>query len=528
MDLKIYKMKYLIGYIIGYIIGITCLVGMIGCTDLEETPEGILAPEALFNKPSEVEAAVVSGYAIMSAERLFGRKFNCTLQFRGDMVDIGVLNTASRRIQVNTFFADANNAMFAYVWPLLYKIISGENAAIYGAELVETISEQQKNELVAEAKFIRAFTYYYLVRCFGDIPYIEEFVTDPTAVADISKTPVDQVYEKIIADLKFAKEYLPDQHAGNTKNRATKGTAAGVLASVYLTIENWQKAANESKWVIENSSRFNYALDPDYQSLFHYQKVTTSPEPMLTIDFSNPWNDGNNSNRDVMGPMTAILTGEGGRPIDRWFGYSVSVPNIRVWNTWDKRDYRKYVAFADTIIEFRDGTFKHYTQWTGRDSDRPHIGKWCRYVGNSDGRNVNTDLDMILFRYAEVLLIAAEALTELNGGPTAEAEGYINQIRARARAMDGTQTSAYPEDVTPGMSKDDFIDLVLEERRLELSFEWKRWFDIKRRKLGVEAFLGPNSLEPQPNFDPNRDYLFPIPAAELEQYPNLLPQNPGY
>ena len=78
------------------------------------------------------------------------------------------------------------------------------------------------------------------------------------------------------------------------------------------------------------------------------------------------------------------------------------------------------------------------------------------------------------------------------------------------------------------MSKEDFIDLILEERRLELSFEWRRWFDIKRRNLGVEVFKGPNSLEPQPNFDPTRDYLFPLPASEIDFYPNLLPQNPGY
>jgi hypothetical protein len=130
-------------------------------------------------------------------------------------------------------------------------------------------------------------------------------------------------------------------------------------------------------------------------------------------------------------------------------------------------------------------------------------------------------------RYAEVLLIAAEALAEINGGPNAEAEGYLNEVRARARNWDGKITT-FPEDVPTGLSKDAFIDLVLDDRRLELAFEFKRWYDIKRRDLGVEVFTGPASLEPHPNFDPARDYLMPLPRTELAINPNLLPQNPGY
>ena len=79
-----------------------------------------------------------------------------------------------------------------------------------------------------------------------------------------------------------------------------------------------------------------------------------------------------------------------------------------------------------------------------------------------------------------------------------------------------------------GMDQESFIDLVLDERRLELSFEYKRWYDIKRRQLGQQVFVGAESLEPHPNFDPNRDYLMPLPRIELDVNPNLGPQNPGY
>jgi starch-binding outer membrane protein, SusD/RagB family len=122
-------------------------------------------------------------------------------------------------------------------------------------------------------------------------------------------------------------------------------------------------------------------------------------------------------------------------------------------------------------------------------------------------------------------LIAAEALAE-SQGVNAEAMGYINQVRSRARNWAGT-ISNFPEDVPAGLTKDQFIDLVLEERRLELAFEFKRWYDIKRRNLGEQVFKGPDAREPQPTFNPSRDYLMPLPEIGLNVNQNLL-QNPGY
>ncbi|WP_278021210.1 RagB/SusD family nutrient uptake outer membrane protein [Flavobacterium ginsengisoli] len=128
-------------------------------------------------------------------------------------------------------------------------------------------------------------------------------------------------------------------------------------------------------------------------------------------------------------------------------------------------------------------------------------------------------------RFAEVLLTAAEALNEINPGTT-EADGYVNRVRARARNKAGKLVS-FPANVTPGLSQTDFRKMVIDERRLELAFEYIRWYDIKRLKIGPEVF-GPNGLEPHANFDPNRDYLWPLPGTELAINPNLKPNNPGY
>lgn len=88
--------------------------------------------------------------------------------------------------------------------------------------------------------------------------------------------------------------------------------------------------------------------------------------------------------------------------------------------------------------------------------------------------------------------------------------------------------NTFPENVATGMSKDAFRDMILEERRIELCFEFKRWWDVKRRDLGDEVFKGANSLEPQSNFSAGKSYLLALPQDELDRNPNLLPQNPGY
>src|SRR5690606_12651271 len=265
-----------------------------------------------------------------------------------------------------------------------------------------------------------------------------------------------------------------------------------------------------AKWVIDNRGMFNYALEADYQDLFDATKADDLTETIFSVDFLGQQNGGGGANDDIMPAMTGI------RGADE-LGWSVCVPSMAVYDTWDDRDYRKTVAF--TAEAPHNGVMQPYT--TFANTKRPHIAKYRRFPGNANAEGRYSDHNYAIIRYADVLLIAAEALTEINGGPNAEAEGYVNQVRERARNWAGTATD-FPEDVATGLSKDAFIALVLDERRLELSFEYKRWYDIKRRDLGVEVFQGPASLEPHANFDPKRDYLMPLPRLELDISDNLL------
>ncbi len=491
------------------------MVAMTNCTDFEmnEEPIGVLSPEGFFRTEGDVEAAIMGATGRMATEAYFGRKLTLSIMLLSDMVDIGNRGTPPRRIQVNDFAIDENNGMISAFWPRSYEIISAANSAINGADIV-SMTDERRNELKGEAMFIRAYTYYHLVRLFSDIPYIGEFVSDPSSVESISKTPESEVYEHIIDDLEFGIQHLPMQHPNNARNRISQGSARTMLASVYLTLGDYDNAYDHAKWVIDNAGSLGYGLMDDYQDVFNATLSPGMQEHIFVVDFVGQTSGFD----DLMGPLTGIRGSD-------MQGWGVAVPSQAVYDTWDSNDYRKKVAFDDSTAI--GGVQTAYTDFS--DEKRPHIAKYTRLPGDADLNNRYTDHNYLGFRYAEVLLIAAEALGEINNGPTTEALGYINQIRERARNWNGTITT-FPADyvMSDFTGKDDFIDAVLDERRLELSFEFKRWYDIKRRDIGVEVFTGSGSLEPHPEFDPGIHYLMPLPANDLSINPNLRPQNPGY
>jgi len=508
-----------------YIVFLGFVVSLFACTDLEEEPIGLLAPEAFFKTNADVETAVLGAYGGITHEQIYGRKLVLSLLLRGDMADIGNRGTPGRRQQVNDFNMDSNNGMITAFWPRSYRVIGAINASIAGAELLRTDSPSDElDALEGEARFLRAFMYYHLVRIFGDIPYIDFFITDPAAVATISKTAEAEVYQNIITDLEFAKTNLPDTQEGGLRSRPSKGTAAAYLASVHLTLGNNQQAYDEAKFVIDNKGAFDYALMADFAELYDAASSTTGglAEHVFMIDYlGGVFQSENNS--DWMGPVMGISGASLG---DANGGWSVAVPTLQVFESWDERDYRRDVSMIDSA--FVDGELVGYDQFAPNfNSSRPHIGKfWGNCGPNAASQCQRSDINFPAMRYAEVLLTAAEAADNL-GGKETEAIGYIDELRARARNWAGTVTD-FPAPVDVASEGGDLTEIIREERRLELAFEYKRWYDIKRWNIGDEVFKGVNSLEPHDNFDASRDYYFPLPQDELDRNVNLMPQNPGY
>jgi starch-binding outer membrane protein, SusD/RagB family len=498
--------------IVSSIIIIFAAFAYMGCTELEEKPKGLMAPEGFFKTPGDVNAAIYGAYAEWVTTQV-EKEFFLALMLRGDMVDIGDRNTAGDRVALNDFKMDANNAMIARSWERLYQSISAANTAIKAAREISA-DEEVKNELEAKARFIRAYTYFHLVRCFGDVPYLDAPVESAGVLDAVTRTPESEIYQNIIDDLIFAKDHLPAKYSPEMRNIGTRGSAATALAEVYLTLNRFAEAADEARFVINNAGEFNYRLEQNYQDLYNADVAGSLKEPIFTYELKNTLNSGSYNQKDGMINLTRI------RDLAPR-SLSVNVPSLKVYQSWDDRDYRKKVSFEDSVMI--NGVKTALTDANIR-VPRPHIAKYFRYPGPQEaGDDRSSDHRYSLYRYADVLLFAAEAIAESEGA-TAEAIGYVNQIRERAR-FNGTTVTDFPADVEAGISNEDFIEVVREERRLEFAFEFKRWYDIKRWGTLAEAFTLPKSFETH-DVDTGRDYLFPIPQTEIDV--TNFDQNPGY
>lgn len=503
-----------------YIVIVAAAILGTSCSDLQENPVGLLAPESFFKTTADLQASANGSFAYMASEKYWGRQLSMSLMLRSDMAQIGDLTTTPARVEVDEFRMNDGSEIVSAFWPQSYAIIGAANQTIAGASKI-TGDQNKINAIAAQSYFSRAFAYYHLVRLFGPIPYIDFAVKDINTVNTIGKTSEAVVYEKIIADLKYAKEWLPNKQT--TRSLPSKATAAAYLASVYQTLGDHQKAYAEAKYVIDNEALFGLALDANFQDLFDADKTATLKEPLFTIDFIGQ-SRVNDLGQDYLASVTGI---RGDQTYSFGEGWSVVVPSLKVFNDWNKRDYRRAVSF-DTIGKKGTTTYD-YTNFKGmstRAVNRPHIAKYFRKIGLAGLNGRESSSNYIMMRYAEVLLIAAEALNEINPATgNVEATGYVNRLRARARNRAGVPSN-FPANEATGLSQSDFRKMVLRERRLELAFEFGRWYDIKRLKIGVEAF-GANGLEQQ-NFNPSRDYYFPLPGRELVKNPNLMPNNSGY
>lgn len=521
---------------------------MIGCSDLEEKPITQLSPDSYFSDLTlgQIDGFVSGAYAHMVHRNFMSREMTQALMFRSDMMAIGRTSNQPRTDHDN-FTVQADNGLISgggnTYWKKVYQIIAAANEAVQKSAFVEGADETAKKELIAKARFARAFAYFHLVRQFGDIPYLDEN-TSLGEASVAARTPVADVYANIIADFEYAKTNLPNTQA--SRAMPAKSAASAYLSLVYLTMgqfddANFQKAYNEAKDLIGKEGIYNLGLEPDFQNLYKASTIDASLEPIFVLDFTG--SNSGDQGRDYQGAFTGIRSDEryknasGGNSGGGW---SVQVPALKVFREWSAQDYRRDVTFDDTAIH--NGVVVPYTIFTTGNGDavnRPHVAKYTRMSDGTatEGNNRASQSNYMMMRYAEVLLIGAEAANEV--GQSGDAETWVNRVMARSRAggiSNGNVTSVIPADFS-GLSKDDFRTRLLEERRFELAYEMKRWYDIARRKLGATAF-GPNGLEsevsteqnvgPGPkSFDPAKDYLFPIPLDEIVRNPNLT-QNPKY
>jgi len=378
----------------------------------------------------------------------------------------------------------APNAFTNTIWTEAYNYIYQANAVYEGCEKSESLSAPVKKQLMAEARFIRAFWYLYLVEFYGDVPLV--LTTDYRINAVMARTSKDAVYEQLISDLEYAQSHLNIHYVAanstatsNERIRPNKAAATALLARAYLYSGKYADAVTQASTVITDA---NYSIEADLSKTF----LKDSKEAIWQLMKPTP--------------TQGIDTYEGKQYI------FTTVPTTSSSQSFTITDWL-YTAFE------ADDTRK--SNWIGKGSGGDYYFPYKYKMQNNSGTTAIEH--SIVIRLAEVYLIRAEAHAQL--GELAEAILDLDTIRNRA----GLPLIL---DTNPAISKEDMLAAIYKERRVELFTEWgHRWIDLKRTGQ-VDAAMTAIAASKNTIWDPTKQ-LWPIPEKDVNNNRNLK-QNPGY
>jgi hypothetical protein len=456
----------------------------VGCVSLEEKPLDFTSPDNFYGTIGQIEASLTGAMGALYSQ--WGNYSYGWGPFHDDHIYGADLVFSSSH---GTWCWEAHYGAVA----ILNSII----AALNEDKLGPTVPQEEKDKLMAQAKFLRGFNYFWLVRLYGDVPIITE---DTDVIAgEIVRDPIGNVYDLIVADLKVAEADLPDSWEEGKTGRPSKWAAKTLLAKVYITMATapmnntayYQDARDMAKDVIDNGP---YSLTPDVYKVFDLGNKF-SPEIMFSF---------NATEDDIATPPQIWLPGS---MAFGWGDFALEKDWAEAYPEQPRKD-------AYMILYDWDST--SYLDWDG--THTPHLRKYV-YNSREVMESLNTWANIPLIRFADALLLFAEADNAVNGGPTQAAVDAVNQIIDRAN--DYVDNPSHPK-LTTGMSQAEFDAAVIEERGLELFFEYDRWFDLVRKRILCEKVRDAMKV----NCDDN-DYLWPIPYTDLKLNPNLT-QNPGY
>ena len=458
------------------------------CEDLVEHPVSSLTPETFYVTPGQVESAFAASMHYLWTAWDNGYAYGGIEVFANDDQYDETEWGPGRLVIAHDHGKN--------LWQVHYKALLNLNNAIAAMKngSLKGQSPATVDGLMGQAKLLRAYNYFMLVRMFGDVPLLLEENRDATQ-GTVVRAPVKDVYEQIVTDLTEASTKLPAAWSDQV-GRPTSGVAKGLLAKVYLTmataplndVSYYAKAADMASQVMQSGK---YSLVKDINQVFTMANKHSS-EMMWSFEsnYQHPMSD-----PEIWTP--ALLDG---------WSYIHATP------AWEKK-YPEQPRKAAYLLTEVNGV--HYTKWP--QENYAHVKKFM-YDSKQDYDNYISIINYPILRYADVLLIYAEAENGAKGGPTPAAVDAVNQVIDRANGY--KVNAAYPK-LTTALSKDAFDKAVINERNLELCFEYDRWFDLVRKRLVKEV-----NPEWAQNFS-DADYLFPIPDIDRELNPALT-QNPGY
>ncbi|MDR0744891.1 MAG: RagB/SusD family nutrient uptake outer membrane protein [Mediterranea sp.] len=487
------------------------------CSDLDVTALGQLSDS---NFPQTEEDAVALANAVyypnVRISTALGYVFDLTTELEANAEQENSGGDLLGRMKW-----DPSNSYVATVWQNLYEIVTRAN------DVVDKVGEATdlRRRLSGEARFLRAYAYFYLVQGWGEVP----LVLHNAEAADALREDVEVVYGQIVEDLEYAASVLPAAaEYGNTdKGRATKGAALAYLAKVYLV---WGQTSKNT-----GAAKERYTKSVEYAN-----QVTGYA---LEEVFLDNWNNNNRNGKEAIFSVQHLqgqyAAGDGGNHLAHCAfvgGFSNnSLPHVyatsdKWYEDFDDADQRKRGTYLKEYTFSEDqGSFKAGETFT---FDRVRYRKYIDTTQVAGGYAANTrDINRTVIRYAEVLLLKAEAINERDGGPNAEAYTAINQVRRRAFRQPLNTPSALA-DLSAGLDYAGFKAAIQQERVFELTYEQNRWTDLVRWRIFVKTVKeavtnGWIESKYEKQNVKQHYYRFPIPKAQRDINPELW-QNYGY
>ncbi|KOS08157.1 hypothetical protein AM493_01470 [Flavobacterium akiainvivens] len=472
-----------------------CVVAIaVSCDDdLNVDPRNAINENDFLNNPDNAVALVNGVYNKMLDFDMYSFSWIGVTSITSDDADKGSTpgDTGSDKHRMDALSFDATDPSFNEVWKSRYAAIYRANNALGYLEQL-SIDETLKNRLIGEVKFLRAFWYFDLVRCFGDVPLVVEQIdlNDTELINDVVfvRKPKADVYAQIEADLIDAASKLPlkSQYGQTDLGRATKGAAHALLAKSYLYQEKWNDAYTAAGEVISSGQ---YGLMTNYAEV--WREVGENQEESI-FEVQATLTKGLIQYTDVQGPR--------GTPD---LGWGFNTPSAGLSNSYPAGDLRREGTIMFVPSTLWDG-FEAPTTWN---NPRYNYKAYQSSIAESwNGNKAETAKNLRLLKYSDLLLIRAEAAMEM--GMVSEAEDIVNQLRTRAGLAE-----------ISGLT----LQQLYNERRWEMAMEHDRWFDIVRTGQGVSAMAADGKT-----FVTGKHELFPIPEPQIIISNGLLTQNNGY
>lgn len=481
---------------ISYILAACFLISSCGEDKyLDLYPETSLSEGTFYNTLPELQAAVDDIYRQMG--RLYDAGGIPSLYgslFSDDGAVVAQLAGIPIHQPIDEHQIASSNSAVQDAWDVAYNVIYICNNAIRQINITEIeIDPALKSRMLAEATLIRSLAYFNLVRAYGAVPLITEVIS-PTEAYDYLRESPEKVYRQIVADLSAAKEALPESYSGADVGRVTRYSAAAVLAKVHMTTGNMQAAGTELEFIM-NSGQFSLDANgdgtvntADYLYIFAPETKNCRASVLEAQYLAGP-NAVNSGHQLAFAPYSdafnhPLIQGS----VTRGGGYNT--PTVDLAEEFEPGDPRKEVTIVPGFPNLSTGTFIDY----------PFTLKYFDPNWFNPGQNFE------IIRYADILLMYAEVSGDAS---------YLNQVRERVGLVP-FGSADYPSDQYPT------LELAIEhERRMELSLEFHRFFDLVRTGRAAAVMQGK-----VPGFSSEK-LLFPIPLYAIDVNPGLT-QNPGY